>query len=199
VSRGLTTTDARPLWQVPRRSADLDRVSEWRGISEVKRFKSHRAWSAQVTILALLSCLLGGCAKMEGAEVKVRGVSYTIPKDQIVAGSWDTPRGVFVRSAPPGTEFHLVLDAFSPYLPSAHGPNIPRISRLSDNRFRKFYVVESASGPVVCEDGPQPHYNCGIEILDGPVRWGVLFDKSKVPQADQIRAAAKSIISSYRV
>ena len=153
----------------------------------------------QVTALAFLTAMLSSCTKMQGTEVVVRGVSYSIPRDQIIAASLKSQRGVYVRTAPPNTKFHLILDAFSPYLPSDHGPNIPRISRLSDNMFRKFYTVDSGGVTVVCQDGPQPHYNCGVEILDGPVRWGVLFDKSQVPQAAQIRSAATTVISSYRI
>jgi hypothetical protein len=125
------------------------------------------------------------------------GIAYQFPKKEVTAAVTPPDGRLFVRLEPQGANFHLILDEWAD-LPSRHGPEVPRISRLSDNRFGKFRLVQAEGGPVVCDLGPQPHFNCGILVLDGPVKWGVLFDKDQVKEVAQIRLQAKAAIQTYR-
>ena len=104
---------------------------------------------------------------------------------------------LYVRLEPPGADYHLILDEFSHYRGNKLGPDVPTISRLND-RFGTFSVTQTAHGPVICMMGPQPHYNCGFRLNDGPVRWGVLFDKTQLGQVERIRMQAQTAIRSYR-
>ena len=148
-------------------------------------------------VAAGLLSLSAACSQREPTSVTVRGMSYQFPREHVSASAVEQSGMIFVRIAPPGAKFHLVLDAFSPYLPPVK-PDLPRISRLSDNRFDQYEVVGSAEVPVICSLGPRPHYNCGLSVDDGPVKWGVLFDRDQVERAGDIRQEATSAIRRYR-
>lgn len=134
---------------------------------------------------------------MDTKSVSFHGVTYKFPKEHITAATYRPENHLYVRLAPPHVNFHLVLDEWSDR-PSPHGPEFPRISRLSDNRFKNLAIIPSAIGPVVCDQGPQPHFSCGIQIEDGPVKWSILFDRESLGQASEIRRKATSLIQSYR-
>jgi hypothetical protein len=156
--------------------------------------------SLPVLLLSLLGALLlTSCFYQSKWPLKVsfHGISYEFPRSHIEAAVVPPDGHLYVRLEPTGTNFHLVLDEWID-LPSPHGPSVPRISRLSDNRFGKFAVTPSRDGPIVCDRGPQPHFNCGILVADGPVKWSVLFDRAYVAQASQIRTRAIAAIRSYR-
>jgi hypothetical protein len=149
----------------------------------------------------LLLLGLAACNSSSGESgaltISRHGITYQFPKRDLNAVVIPPDGRLFVRLEPPGTKFHLILDDWSDR-PSNHGPAIPRISRLSDNRFGKFSLVQAEGGPLVCDQGPQPHYNCGFLITDGPNRWAVLFDRDQMPRAGKIRAGAQAAIRAYR-
>lgn len=150
--------------------------------------------------LAALIVLMAGACDRHDAAMKVRtaslhGTTYQFPQGHISAAVFPPDGRLFVRLTPPGEVFDLVLDEWGDR-PTGH-PGIPIISRLTD-RFGEFDVNPSEGGPVVCSRGAQPHYNCGIQISDGPVKWGVLFDKKYVPEAREIRTRATAVIQGYR-
>jgi hypothetical protein len=150
-----------------------------------------------ISILLIASCtFLGGCGRRLPAAVSLNGVQYALPPSQVTAAVFPPNGRLFVRLSPPDTAFHLILDEWSD-LPSHQGPNVPRISRLNDVRFQRFSVTQFPSGPVVCTER-QPHYNCGFQVLDGPVKWSVLFDRKELPQAEELRRQAVAIIKGYR-
>ena len=130
--------------------------------------------------------------------MEYRGVTYEIPKNEVASAAL-TPRNMlFVLVRPPRGNTLLSLDAFKPYLSNKLGTDVPTISGLNDNRFGTFKVIKAAGGPVICSLGPEPHYNCGLSINDGPVKWGVLFDKAQVASAQSIRRQAQAAIDRYR-
>ena len=152
--------------------------------------------------LSLAALVLGACSpsQPDPQPLSVRGVTYQVPKRDIAAMGLPPKDGshLYVRVAPPGADYRLVLDEMSHYLPNNLGPNVPTVSRLNDNRFGKFTVAQATFGPVICSTGPQPHFNCGFRLQDGPVRWGVLFDKDRLGQAERIRTDAQAAVRSYR-
>lgn len=152
---------------------------------------------AKSSISILAAIILAGCSNMtkKTQEATLRGVSYEFPKSHIKAAVIPPEGRLYVRLEPPGANFHMILDEWNDR-PSEQ-PNVPRISRLTD-RFGEFDVISSVNGPIVCDRGPQPHFNCGILVEDGPLKWGVLFDKKYVDQVSDIRLEAISFIRSYR-
>jgi hypothetical protein len=152
---------------------------------------------AAVTLIAVTGC--GEAGKAARRKATVRGVTYQIPSSEIVASTQPPSQVLFIRIEPLGKHFHLILDSFHPYLHYKLPPGTPAISRLSDNLFGHFSTFKSRSGGVVVRsDGPELYFNCGIEVEDGPVKWGVLFDRRYVPEADEIRAQSKALIQSYK-
>lgn len=152
-----------------------------------------------VALAALLTVGCKGGSEVGNRNVTVRGTTYHLPDNQIVAATNSSSQIVFVRLAPPGANFHLVIDSFHPYLKNKLGPEVPTISTLNDNMFGRFAKIQSENGAlVICSDGPEPYFNCGIEVLDGDVRWSVLFDRQQLPLADEIRKRATSLIQRYR-
>jgi hypothetical protein len=156
--------------------------------------------SKAVLLAAFFALLTSGCKDMSRKsdlnDITFHGVTYDFPKEH-VSTSVIPPEGrLFVRLSPPNANFHLILDQWGDQ-PSDQGPDFPRISRLND-AFGKYSLISSTAGPIVCSLGPEPHFNCGIQVEDGPVKWGVLFDKKYVSEAPQIRAQATSLIKSYR-
>ena len=150
-----------------------------------------------ISIMLIASCsLVAGCGKRVPAEVGLHGVRYHLPPSQVTAAIYPPENRLFVRLAPPNATFHLILDEWSD-LPSHQGPDVPRITRLNDVRSQRYSVSHFPSGPVVCTER-QPHYNCGLQILDGPVKWAVLFDRKYLPRAEELRRQATAIIKSYR-
>jgi hypothetical protein len=133
---------------------------------------------------------------MKTQKFTLHGVTYEAPGADVEAAVSPEQGRLFVRLAPPGADFHLILDEWND-LPSHQGPKVPRISRLNDVRFQEFTVIEGRSGPVVCTDR-QPHFNCGFSIEDGPVRWSVLFDQKHLPRSEELRAEAEARIQAYR-
>ena len=145
--------------------------------------------------LAVGACGLGG-VEMKTKRVTFHGVTYDFPRDHIDAAVIPPEGRLYVRLAPPDGNYHLVLDEWSDR-PSYQGPDVPRISRLNDVRFQKFEITHTPSGPVVCTDR-QPHFNCGVQIEDGPVKWSALFDKKFLKHASNIREDATATIRRYR-
>jgi hypothetical protein len=133
---------------------------------------------------------------MKTQQFSFHDVIYNIPRSDIEAAVGPPGNRLFVRIAPAGKNFHLILDEWND-LPGYQGPDIPRISRLNDVRFQKFSYLSRPGGVVVCTDR-QPHFNCGLSIEDGPVKWSVLFDRKELDHSDQLRADAESLIKAYR-
>lgn len=158
--------------------------------------KATRLIGAILAFATIVACNFGG-ANMKSKTVSLHGVTYRFPNEHISAAVIPPEGRLYVHLAPPGAIFVLVLDEWGDR-PSPHGPGIPRISRLSDNRFGKFTAIQTPDGTVVCDQGPQPRFNCGILLKDGPVNWAVLFDKEQINKAPEIRAQAVSIIRTYR-
>jgi hypothetical protein len=153
-------------------------------------------------IIAWAALAVAGCNFPNGSEpdliVSHHGVTYQFPQKHVSAKVIPPDGRLFVHLAPPETKFHLILDVWADR-PSPHGPDVPRLSRLSDNRFNEIRVIHAAGGPVVCDLGPQPHLNCGIEIRDERVKWAVLFDKEQLKNVRQLRHNAERVIGSYRL
>jgi len=150
-----------------------------------------------ISILLIVSCIiLGGCGRKLPAQVSLHGVRYELPRSQVIAAIFPPENRLFVRLAPENAAFQLILDEWSD-LPSHQGPSVPRISRLNDVRFQRYSVSHFPSGPVVCTER-QPHFNCGLQVLDGPVKWSVLFDRKYLAQAEELRRQAVEIITGYR-
>jgi hypothetical protein len=150
-----------------------------------------------VLISALFSSLASfGCTPTTPKRASLHGINYQFPSRDIKAAVFPPGSRLFVRLAPAGADFHLILDEWSD-LPSYQGPDVPRISRLNDVRFQEFAVTRLPSGPVVCTDR-QPHFNCGLRIEDGPVKWSVLFDRKSLDRADEVRRQAEAAIKGYR-
>lgn len=150
--------------------------------------------------LGTLAVLAAAACSPNGGSIttSLHGVTYRFPKEDLNTVLLPPEGRTYVRLEPREANFHLVLDEWAHHA-SPHGPHIPRISRLSDNRFRDVTLVASPGGPVVCKRGPQPYFNCGIRIEHGPVKWGVLFDKSEIGRAEQIRVQAGAAIRGYQV
>jgi hypothetical protein len=129
--------------------------------------------------------------------VSLHGVSYRFPQRDIESFVSETQGTLFARLRGRGSDFDLILDELSHYAPNKQGGKIPTISRLNDNRFAAFQVMNDPDGPVICGDA-MPHFNCGFRIDDGPVRWSVLFDRGRLGQVKRIRAQAEAAIRSYR-
>jgi hypothetical protein len=140
--------------------------------------------------------LATGCEDKLSQPVALHGVRYEFPASDIHAAVYPPSSRLFVRLAPPDAAFHLILDEWND-LPGYQGPGVPRISRLNDVRNQPFAVSEFPSGPVVCTDR-QPHFNCGLQIIDGSVRWSVLFDRKDLQRAEELRRQATTIIEGYR-
>jgi hypothetical protein len=147
---------------------------------------------------SMIAACAGGGSKVSNTEVTVRGVKYSIPKNHIRAAALTPANMTFVYIGPPGEKFHLVLDAFKPYLPNKSGFGVPTISRVNDNRFGEYEVVQIKSGVVVCTKVKKPHLDCGLEVDDHGVKWGVLFDKEDIGNSDSIRDRAKAFVLAYR-
>jgi hypothetical protein len=150
-----------------------------------------------IFLLCALS-LMGGCSEPKPTRVTVKGVTYEVPHPYVITSNAPPEGRIFVRVRSEDHSFDLILDEFTPYLPNRSGIGIPTISRINDSEFVKTLTFESSAGPIVCIDGQQPHFSCGIEIRDGHVRWGVLFDKDRVPDVERLRAEAERAIRSYR-
>lgn len=133
---------------------------------------------------------------METHKFTLHGVTYQVPRSEIVAAVFPPDGRLQVRLEPPDAAFHLILDEWND-LPSHQGSDIPRISKLNDVRFQEFSVTRLPSGPVVCTER-QPRFNCGLSINDGPVTWSVLFDKENLSRSEEIRTQAVALIQSYR-
>lgn len=151
------------------------------------------AWTA----LAVAACNFPNGSKPD-LKVSHHGVTYQFPQRHVSAKVIPPEGRLYVHLAPPEANFHLILDVWADR-PSPHGPEVPRLSRLSDNRFRELQVIQAPGGPVVCDLGPQPHLNCGIEVKDGRVKWAILFDKDQLRNVGQLRYNAERLIGSYRV
>ena len=128
----------------------------------------------------------------------VRGVSYKIPNEEIIVAALKPAKMAIIRVAPKGAKFDLVLDALKPYLPNEQGPDVPTISDLNSNTFGQFEVIRTKDAIVVCSVSSQPHFNCGLEVDDRGVKWGVLFDRKYMRISGSIRQQAMNTISSYR-
>jgi hypothetical protein len=94
--------------------------------------------------------------------------------------------------------FHLILDGSHPYKSNKQGPEVPTVSTISDNRYATVDVLGPAGSTVVCKRLEAPHFTCGLEVVDDGVRWGVLFDRTDLPQAARMKAQATAAIASYR-
>jgi hypothetical protein len=149
--------------------------------------------------MGALAFALGCCSRPSDLQkFSVRGVVYEIPRHDVHAMTSPKSSIFYVRVAPPGAHYHLVLDEFHHYLPNKLGVNVPTISRINDNRFGSFTVEHSKIGPVVCYTDPIPHFSCGFRLDDGSVRWSVLFDRDRLAQTDQIAADANAVVQAYK-
>ncbi len=146
--------------------------------------------------MAMIAACGSSSADPRPLVVSFKGVRYAFPKEHLNASVIPPEGRLYVRLAPPSSEFHLILDEWGD-MPSSHGRNVPRISRLSDS-FGKVSVTETANGMIVCDLGPKPHFNCGFRLEDGSVKWAVLFDKRLLSQAGQIRESAIRTIATYK-
>jgi hypothetical protein len=151
-------------------------------------------------ILVVANLASIGCSRRPDPQpISLRGVSYEFPQRDIDAMS--LPHGpketLFVRLHPPLADYHLILDELSHYAANNQGSGVPTISRLNDNRFGKFAVTNGPRGLIICSTGPQPYFNCGFRVDDGPVRWSVLFDRKRLWQAERIHAQGRAAIRSY--
>ena len=153
---------------------------------------------SRITVIMAAALMCAGCSEPAPTTATVRGVSYVIPAREVTSEVLTLPSRIYVRTAPPGADFDLILDAFRVYLPNKQGPGVPTISALNDNRFGKFEVIASADGPVVCYVEPiGPRFNCGISIDDGPVKWSALFDRDQLGRVAAIRREARATIARY--
>jgi hypothetical protein len=151
----------------------------------------------------MFACLfaLGACTsevyKPADKRVEVNGVPYGFPGKDIEAFVGPSEGTLFVRLAPAGVHFHLIIDELTSDIANKQGPDVPTISRLNSNRFENFRVFSTPHGKVVC-GGRTPYFNCGLQVIDQGVKWSILFDDSDLPAAEQIRAKATALITSYR-
>jgi hypothetical protein len=116
--------------------------------------------------LAACGAILGllGCSRTDATTVEVRGVTYKIPK-HLITGSVFPPDGdIYVRIAPEGRRFHLLIDEKRHGWPNKMGPTVPTISTLNENLFWTFDLIHTSHGPIVCKREIQPHFNCGFKI-----------------------------------
>lgn len=82
---------------------------------------------------------------METQSVTLHGIAYEFPKEHIFTMVIPPEGRLFVRLASPYENFHMILDEWGDR-PSHHGPSVPTISHLTDNRFGKFVVIEHPDG-----------------------------------------------------
>src|SRR5687768_1392515 len=90
--------------------------------------------------IGLTGLFTTGCSDMNTRTFTLHGIKYEAPQSEIEAAALPPKSRLFVRLAPAGTDFHLILDEWSEFA-SYQGSDIPRISRLNDNRFQKFSVI----------------------------------------------------------
>mgnify|MGYP003575338003 CR=1 FL=1 len=157
-----------------------------------------RANFVQSTVAILVLLVGGSCSDMTPRIIEVRGSTYKIPNDEIVGFVAPPERKLYLRVAPKGERFHLVIDELDHYLANRQGPDVPTISRLNSNRFWDFSVMDRPFGKVVC-GGPYTHYNCGFRIVDQNTNWSVLFDRKDVNNLYQIELRARQSIERYRI
>jgi hypothetical protein len=160
-------------------------------------FKSKRGCVPLVLLLAACAACQQTPSNSSEVTVRLRGTTYVFPKRDVVASVFPPHGTLFVRIAPKGKNFNLVLDERNHYIPNRQGKTIPTISRINDVRFQKFQIITLDFGTVVCGRG-WPHFNCGFRIDDGAVRWSVLFDRERLGDVSSIRHEALSVISFYR-
>ena len=151
------------------------------------------------TAIGIIAALAIGCTRNSTGPqmVSLHGVGYEFPARDVDSFVRETPGTLYVRLRPPGRDFELILDELSHYSLNRQGASVPTISRLNDHSFSNFDVHRSPSGAVICGDN-FPHFNCGLRVTDGQVRWSVLFDRDRIGRADQIRLEATAVIRSYR-
>jgi hypothetical protein len=137
-----------------------------------------------------------GCSSTKTTSAELHGVKYQFPAGHVSTAVSPSEGTLYVRLAPPGANFHLVLDELADH-PSNY-EDIPVISRLTDIRFREFEITSTKAGKVYCLVGPRPHFNCGMHFRDGPVNWAILFDRRFVEDAPEIWAQTNALIRSYR-
>lgn len=151
---------------------------------------------ACIAMLPLAAIATGGCSEVKDKVVEVRGVTYKFPRDHIDAILTPPEEILYVRLAPPGMNFHIVLDEFGHYLPNRQDKNIESIATLN-NRFRQYEIIQSSIGSVVCGN-MWPHFNCGFRLNEGEVRWSVLFDREYLGRVTEIKSHAEAVIQGYR-
>jgi hypothetical protein len=135
--------------------------------------------------------------KMATQRVETEGVTYDFPAEDIEAYTSRSEGTLFVILAPQGEHFHLIIDELTNNVRNKQGADVPTISRLNSNRFEHFNVYATPEGKVIC-GGRMPYFNCGLQVLDGGVKWSILFDKAYLSNASEIRAKATALINSYR-
>jgi len=154
-----------------------------------------RPFSQIALFVALSFC--GACSRMEDKKLAAGGVNYTFPASHIHGFTSPNDGHPYVRLRPPGQPFDLIYSEFSKYRTNQQGKDMPLVTGINDRSKSNFTTTSFPGGPTVCRSD-QPYYSCGFHLDDDGVPWSVIFNKDQVRNSEAIRAAAESILRSYR-
>ena len=158
--------------------------------------------SGIIVAVAVIVLFAGGCSAGDGTPPETRafeiaGAEYLFPQDHIRNFGPPHEGWFYVRLAPPGEAFHLILSDKT-YRESYYGRDVPTVAHISDGIGAKLDVIDTAAGKVLCREDDL-HFNCGMRITDGRQLWSILFDRAQVTNAPEIRMKAETLVASYRV
>lgn len=131
----------------------------------------------------------------DSKSINLAGVRYSFPRDHVTAFH-ERAGSFYVRLAPPGESFELVLSDKS-YRENDLGEDVPTIAHVNDVPGGALDVIDTPTAKVVCRRD-NLNFNCGLRVTDAEQLWSVLFNRDRVGDAAEIRAKAQTIISNYR-
>lgn len=137
--------------------------------------------------------MVTGCSGMQTNTITIQGVTYGFPDSHVEAILQDQGH-IFIRLHPADSNYKLLLNTRSDRKQRETGDLI--ISGVSD-QFGQFEHIPTVVGTVVCKEAP--HWSCGFEVVDKGVRWSVVFDRDHLRNVKELKDAALSALSSYRV
>ena len=143
-------------------------------------------------VVVLASLLLSCGAKDKTATI--RGITYHFPS------SHDAFVGTTVVSVSPPNEPIRLHYSVVHYEPNTQGPDVPTITGINVNGLEAD-VFRVRGLIVICNPRlkkPAFHNTCGIQILDGDVRWAAYFDSDRVALAPEFKARAELVLARYR-
>lgn len=153
----------------------------------------------RIALFAAALTLLQACTEVPPVQrTEVGGATYEFPREH-VRSSVSEPHQ-FVRVSDPATGYELVFD--SRIAGERHPTGYPIVFSVTDGprgASRNLKFIASDAGRVVCRSAPDPYGGCGLRIEDGDVQWSLLFPKSRLPEARQLREQAEQELKMRRI